>query len=83
MTLKLEHPEISRLTDELVIYTGESADEAIIAALQERLQREKRRRHQPLAQDLLRIGQECAALPLIDGRSPDEIIEYNSVGLPV
>ena len=34
-----------------------------------------------LAQELLAIGKHCAALPLVDKRSPDEILGYNAQGL--
>ena len=32
---------------------------------------------------LLQIGQQCSALPLLDSRSPEEILGYNDIGVPV
>jgi len=32
--------------------------------------------------ELLRIGRECAALPVLDARPPDEILGYDEAGLP-
>jgi antitoxin VapB len=31
---------------------------------------------------LAEIRQRCAALPILDGRHPDEIIDYDEHGLP-
>ena len=33
-------------------------------------------------EELVEIGQRCAALPVLDARSPDEILGYDQVGLP-
>ena len=35
-----------------------------------------------LADELLRIGRECAALPLLDDRSPEAILGYDAFGVP-
>lgn len=35
-----------------------------------------------LKQELLAIGKRCAALPVLDSRSADEILGYNGQGLP-
>lgn len=32
--------------------------------------------------ELMQIGKRCATLPLLDKRSPDEILGYNQDGLP-
>ncbi len=36
-----------------------------------------------LASELLRIGRECAALPVLDSRTPEAILGYNEHGVPV
>ncbi len=82
MTIKIDHPEINQWSAELAAYTGESVTLAVVNAVRERLDREKSYRTKSLAEDLLRIGKECAALPVIDNRSPDEIIGYNLNGAP-
>ncbi|MFO1153441.1 MAG: hypothetical protein U1E42_07215 [Rhodospirillales bacterium] len=35
-----------------------------------------------LANDLDRIAKRCAALPVLDPRTPDEILDYDDHGLP-
>ncbi|MGX9728368.1 MAG: type II toxin-antitoxin system VapB family antitoxin [Candidatus Electronema sp. VV] len=37
---------------------------------------------QNLKEELLAIGRHCAALPLLDSRTPDQILGYNEQGLP-
>ncbi len=71
------------LAHELTQYTGETKTQVVIGALRERLQREKARQHPPsLWKELLRIGRECAALPVLDQRAPEEILDYDKYGLP-
>jgi antitoxin VapB len=84
MSVLIDQTDADKLIQELISYTGESAPEAITRALQERLEREKSKRtqHQDLAEQILRIGRECASLPILDDRSADEILGYNEQGLP-
>jgi antitoxin VapB len=77
MALRVDNPEADSLAKELTKYTGETVAQAVIVALRERLEREKKREHLPLAEKLLQIGRECAALPVLDGRAPDEILGYD------
>ena len=80
MSMELER-EVEELARELSRYTGETVSQAIRNALQERLQRVKRRRRAG-KEELLRIGRECASLPVRDGRMPEEILGYEEMGLP-
>ena len=84
MALLKEHPEVDELARELSTYTGETAVQAAIVALRERLARERAKRNQArsLKESLLRIGRECAALPVLDTRPSDEILGYNEHGMP-
>jgi antitoxin VapB len=84
MALTLDHPEVDELARELSYYTGESVNQAVLTALRERLEREREKLNQaaPLKEELLRIGQECAALSVLDQRTPEEIIGYNEQGIP-
>lgn len=83
MALSIKHPEADRLARELASTTGESLTAAIINALRERLTREQGRSRRPRLRDELRaIRQRCAALPVKDYRSPDEILGYDDQGLP-
>jgi antitoxin VapB len=51
-------------------------------ALQERLEREQRQRGRPSVQQIMAIARRSALRPVIDDRSPDEIIGYDERGLP-
>ena len=84
MALSIKHPEADRLARELAESTGEGITEAVITALRERLARlRKRRRHaRSLADELREIGERVAALPVLDPRTPEEILDYDDRGLP-
>lgn len=84
MALTLQSPEADALARELAAVTGEPLGQAVINALRERLARERLRQLDPgaLADALLRIGRECAALPVLTSGTPDEILGYDQHGLP-
>jgi antitoxin VapB len=83
MALSIKHPEADRLARELADATGESLTDAIIQALRDRLTREQGRRRPPRLRDEIRaIRQRCAALPVRDHRSPDEILGFDGQGMP-
>jgi antitoxin VapB len=83
MALSIKHPEADRLARELADATGETLTDAIINALRERLQREQGRLRPPrLRDDIRAIRRRCAALPVRDHRSPDQILGYGENGLP-
>ena len=83
MALSIKHPEADRLARELARSTGEGITEAVINALRERLARHKgRRRGRRLSDELRAIGERVAALPVIDPRPSDEILDYDERGLP-
>ena len=84
MTVTINQPEVTTLLPQLVAATGESESEAMARALRERLAREQARqasKHR-LAEELLRIGRECAALPVLDDRPAEVILGYDKNGLP-
>ncbi|MFC9998386.1 type II toxin-antitoxin system VapB family antitoxin [Nocardia sp. NPDC127526] len=83
MALSIKHPEADRLARELAARTGETITDAVVIALRERLARETgRSRSVPLRKELAAIRQRCAALPVIDTRSADEVLGYDEHGLP-
>lgn len=83
MALSIKDPEADRLAREVTARTGETLTQAIVVALKERLARLRgRARRRPLRNELRDIGQRCASLPTIDGRSDDEILGYDERGLP-
>jgi antitoxin VapB len=83
MSLVINSPETDRLARELVEQTGEALEEAVAKALRERLDRERRRAaKRGTAEALLEIGRRVAALPVLDARTADEIIDYDEKGVP-
>jgi antitoxin VapB len=63
--------------------TGETKTEAVTQALRDRLARVRRERsRQRFAADLDEIARHCSRLPVLDARTPDEILGYDEHGLP-
>ena len=83
MPLSIKDPETERLARELAGRTGESITVATRRALQERLRRVRGAdRRSLLLDDLAAIRRRCAELPVLDPRTPDEIIGYDECGIP-
>ena len=84
MALSIKDPEADRLARELAKLTGESLTAAVTNALRDRLQRLRRKpdRDPNLVRDLMEISARCAALPILDDRTADEILGYDEHGLP-
>ena len=84
MPLSIKDPEADELARRLARRTGETITQAVIAALRERLAREERKDEaiESLVEEVMDIGRHCASLPLLDERTPDEIIGYDDDGLP-
>jgi antitoxin VapB len=82
MALNIKNDETERLARELARQTGESITEAIRVALEDRLQRVKKRRAaKGLKEDVKDILARVDALPTIDRRSEDEILGYGQHGI--
>jgi antitoxin VapB len=83
MALNIRNPETERLAGELARETGETKTEAVTKALRDRLARLRRERAGlSLADELDAIARHCAALPVLDPRTPEEILGYDDRGLP-
>lgn len=86
MPLNIKDEAIHAKAKELARLSGETITEAVgkaIDARLERLRREARTRtDEGLAERLMEIGRRCAALPVLDERTPDEILGYDDNGLP-
>ena len=83
MALSIKHDEADKLARELSATTGESLTEAVLNALRERVYREKSKRRTLRARDELRaVRERCRKLPVLDNRTPDEILGYDDSGLP-
>ena len=83
MALSIKDDRADRLARELAKATGESLTTAVTRALAERLERVRRRgKGRRLADELDDIAKRCAALPVLDDRTPDEIVGYDEHGIP-
>ena len=83
MALNIRSRETEALATELARLTGETKTEAVTRAVRDRLERVKRaRRKRSLADELDAIALQCAALPIVDARSADQILGYDAAGLP-
>lgn len=72
------------MAQELSCLTGENLTQAVIKAIEERLERERIREQQNrkgIGAQLQQLADQCVALPLLDQRHPDEIL-YDENGLP-
>lgn len=82
MALNIRNKRADALATALAQLTGETKTEAVTRALRERLERTQRSRSKRrLADDLDEIAAHCAALPVLDRRSDDEILGYDEDGL--
>ena len=82
MSLNIKNEGTHRRARKLADLMGETMTEAVDRAVSERLERASRIRNRGrLVKRLLRIGRECAALPVLDERSPEDML-YDERGLP-
>ncbi len=85
MTLSIQNPEADRLAHTLADMRGVSLDDAVLDALKVRISQEERRKKEDSERSLLevkKIVQKVAKLPVLDNRTPDEIIGFDENGLP-
>ena len=83
MAVNVKNDETDRLVRELTELTGESLTEAITEAVRQRLDRERRRRAASGTPSLAAAVARLRAMPVLDDRTPDEILGYDDLGLPV
>lgn len=85
MTLNIRDPEVHRLARDVAAATGETLTEAVKQALRERLMNlrtvsaAERERRLAVIEEVVRRFQ---ALPVVDPRTADEILDYDENGLP-
>jgi antitoxin VapB len=82
MALSIKSDEADHLARELAAETGETLTEAVVIALRERLDRQHAKHGGSMRTRLARLAADVAALPVTDGRTPDDIIGYDGAGLP-
>lgn len=82
MSLNIKNEATHRRAKELARIAGESMTEAVDRAIAERLERLRKRRNKAaLVAQLLEIGEHCSKLPVLDSRTPEEML-YDEYGLP-
>lgn len=75
--------EILRAVRGLAGKEGRQIQALVEEALTDLLEKARHeRRDKPRARELLEIAQQAARLPVLDHRSPDEILGYDEHGLP-
>jgi antitoxin VapB len=83
MALSIRNPKTEKLARKLAVESKETITQAITRALEERLERVRGRSESiDVAEELLKISQRCSAIPDRDRRSADEILGYDSLGVP-
>lgn len=83
MSLNIKNEEAERLARLVAREADETVTEAVAQALRERLARLRARRAADLQLDgVLELAAQCAHLPDLDARSPDEILGYDERGVP-
>jgi antitoxin VapB len=86
MALSIKNREVEALARELARLTRKPITEAVRDSLKRDVERAKivagARPQEGLAERLMEIGRRCAALPVVDDRSADEILGYGDDGLP-
>lgn len=84
MALNIKNPETEKLARELARRRGQGITEAVTDVLRREVERERRKpRHDDIEKRLRRIEEiveEVKKLPVLDDRTPDEIIGYNDQG---
>jgi antitoxin VapB len=82
MGMNIKSDDTHSRAKELARITGETIAEAVDRAVTERLERLRRRRNRKaVAERLLKLGDQCSRLPVIDNRAADEML-YDERGLP-
>lgn len=83
MAMNIKSAEAEALARKVADLTGETLTGAILNALRERLaQLDAQGRRNVLAEELDAIALRAASLPLMDPRTPDQILGYDEKGLP-
>ncbi|TMJ01445.1 MAG: PSK operon transcription factor [Alphaproteobacteria bacterium] len=84
MALNIKNPETEKLARELARRRGQGITEAVTEVLRREVERERRRRRpedkEKFHRDIEEIVRSFNQLPVLDDRSPDEIIGYNEHG---
>jgi antitoxin VapB len=81
VVLNIKDAETHALAAQLAQSEGKTLAQVVKEALREKLDRTADKRR-GLARELLELGEECSKLPVLDPRTPDEIMGYDEYGVP-
>jgi antitoxin VapB len=85
MAINIKSVEAERLVRELAELTNESITDAIHRAVRERLTRERLRRMGGVERSwarIERIQERIQAVPLVEGRTTEDLLGYDERGVP-
>jgi antitoxin VapB len=83
MALSIKDPETERLARSLAQLAGENITTATKRAIEERLRRLGGQPHKAaLLEDMAEIRRRWSEMPVMDDRTPEEIVGYDERGLP-
>jgi len=83
MALSIKDPETEQLARSLAQLTGENITTATKRAIEERLRRlGGQTRKDALLEDMAEIRRRWSEMPIVDDRTPDDILGYDENGLP-
>ena len=85
MPLNVKNDEAHSLAKELAELTGQSITVAVTKALKDAVAKARagRRDHvDRIIAEIDAVATHCASLPVLDSRSPEEILGYDEHGLP-
>jgi len=82
--LNIKDSETHALASELAQLTNETMSQAVKQALKDKLARTKagQSNNKLLAERVLELAREIASNPVLDARTPEEIIGYDEHGIP-
>ncbi len=82
--LNIKDDETHALASELAQLSRQSMTQAVREALKDRLAKAKSGQRDPglLAERLLEMAREISSSPILDPRTPDEIMGYDEHGIP-
>ena len=87
MVLSIKNREVEALARELARLSGKPITEAVRDSLRREVERAKviasgMPKDDDFVERILAIGREVAAMPVLDDRTPEEILGYDENGLP-
>lgn len=78
MAIYIKNAKAEKLARDVAARTGESITQAVVHALEERLERVAgTNRVYDIREEILKIAERCAAIPDRDARTPEEILGYD------